>query len=123
MTPTQRTLKYLRDTGYHAEVVERWNPHARIRQDLFGFGDIIALNRGDCRPVIVQCTSGANMASRIAKIKSLDVARLVQSYFAILVIGWRKVGPRGKRKTWQPRIVQLSIAPGNPDNEWEELES
>ena len=35
-SPTTLTLKHLREQGYTAEVVERWNPHARIRQDLFG---------------------------------------------------------------------------------------
>ena len=65
MTPTQRTLKYLREIGYHAEVVERWNPHARIRQDLFGFGDIIAIRWGESGPLLVQCTGGANMSKRV----------------------------------------------------------
>ena len=41
-SPTQRTLKRLRDLGYLAEVVERWNPHAKVRNDLFGFGDVMS---------------------------------------------------------------------------------
>ncbi len=36
-SPTQLTLKHLRDDGWTAEIVEHWNPHARIRHDLLGF--------------------------------------------------------------------------------------
>jgi hypothetical protein len=40
VTPTQRSLAYLRAEGWQVAIVERWNPHARIRQDLFGdYGD------------------------------------------------------------------------------------
>ena len=35
-SPTQRTLKYLRDKGYTAQVVEHWNAFAKRRIDLFG---------------------------------------------------------------------------------------
>ena len=42
-SPTQRSLKLLRDEGYTAQVVERWNPHARVRQDLFGVIDTAAM--------------------------------------------------------------------------------
>ena len=33
MTPTQRSLKYLREQGYTVAITERWNPFARIRQE------------------------------------------------------------------------------------------
>ena len=42
--PTQRTLARLRQEGaLEVAIVEHWNPHARIRQDLFGFIDILAI--------------------------------------------------------------------------------
>jgi hypothetical protein len=43
MTPTQRSMAYLKKEGYRVAVVERWNPHARIRQDLFGVIDLLAI--------------------------------------------------------------------------------
>ena len=46
LTPTQRTLKYLRDKGYTAGIVERWVSQAGKfgkRIDLFNFIDIIAI--------------------------------------------------------------------------------
>lgn len=42
MSPAQRSLAALKQLGYRAKVVEKWNPFAKIRQDLFG-GDILAL--------------------------------------------------------------------------------
>jgi hypothetical protein len=66
LTPTQLTLKHLRDLGYTAEVTERWNPHARIRQDLFGIIDVIALRGAET--LAVQTTSASNVPARIRKI-------------------------------------------------------
>ena len=47
MTPTQRSLKYLREQGYTVAIVERWNAFAKIRQDLFGFIDLLAIKPGE----------------------------------------------------------------------------
>lgn len=108
MTPTARTLAFLRsDLGMQAGVVEKWNPHARIRQDLFGFADLIA-----CSPahgiVAIQATSGDNVSKRIAKIRNEPRAvRWLESHGRIWVVGWSKKGPRGKRKLWTPRIVEI----------------
>jgi len=107
VTPTQRTLKLLRDRGYIAAVVERWNPYARIRQDLFGFIDIIAVNDGDT--LAVQATSDSNVAARIDKIRDTPAANIWLACLSrsLWVIGWGKKGARGKRKTWQSRIVDI----------------
>ena len=43
-TNTARTLKYLRDHGYQAEVVERYLSFAKRRKDLFDIIDIIAID-------------------------------------------------------------------------------
>jgi len=60
MSPTQRSLAHLKELGYTAKVVERWNPFAKIRQDLFGT-DVLVLKPGE--PVlVVQATTGSNHA-------------------------------------------------------------
>jgi hypothetical protein len=52
---------HLRELSYHTRVVEKWNPFAKIRQDLFG-ADVLALKPGE--PVLaVQATTGANHAA------------------------------------------------------------
>ena len=46
ISPTQRTLKRLREKEEYplVTIVERWNAFAKIRQDLFGIIDILAID-------------------------------------------------------------------------------
>jgi hypothetical protein len=106
MSPTQRSLAHLKALGYHAKVVERWNPFARVRQDLFG-GDILALKAGE--PVlIVQATSGTNHAARRTKLEKEGFRALWTGAGARLEVwSWAKQGARGKRKTWTVRREAL----------------
>ena len=43
MSPTGRTLKFLRAGGFLAAVVETWIPKLERRRDLFGGFDVIGL--------------------------------------------------------------------------------
>ena len=52
---TAKTLALLRKEGYEPGIVERWNPYARVRQDLFTIIDIVALDDG--QTLGVQTTS------------------------------------------------------------------
>jgi hypothetical protein len=101
MSPTQRSLKLLRSRGYTCEIVERWNPFAHIRQDLFGFIDIVAINGNET--LAVQTTTAGNAAARVAKIRGLQLHSLwlESPHRKIVVHGWAKRGPRGKRKVWE----------------------
>ena len=110
MSPTQRTLAALRKEGYIAAVAERWNHHVKIRQDLFGFIDVVAL--GD-NILAVQCTS-TGVSTRITKIKSecRDAASAwLKAGGTIQVWGWRKVKvkPGGKAMRWKQRIVEITM--------------
>jgi len=92
-SPTQLTLRHLRADGWTAEVVERWNPHARVRQDLFGIIDVIGVRGADT--IGVQTTSAHNVAARIRKIAdSGNVAALREAGWILRVHGWAKVGRR-----------------------------
>lgn len=107
MTPTQRSLKLLRSEGWLVAVVEKWNSHVKIRQDLFGFGDLLAV-RGDL-VMLVQTTSGSNVAARRQKIIDTPASAtwLAGVWREIEIHGWRKVGARGKRKLWECRREKL----------------
>jgi len=108
MTPTARSLKYLRDLGYHAYVVERWNPYAKVRQDFGGFADILAFREDQRGVLAVQATTGDNVAHRVEKLQNLDVIHAFRLGGNLLVIhGWAKQGARGKRKVWTLREVWL----------------
>lgn len=93
ISPTQLTLRKLRDDGYQAAVVEHWNPHARIRQDLFGFVDVLAV-RGT-ETLAVQATSTPNVASRVTKIADSPLVGAVrEAGWRIVVWGWAKKSGR-----------------------------
>lgn len=110
MSPTQRTLAWLKKLGRRAAVVEKWNPHARIRQDLFGVIDVVSLG-GEITGI--QATSGANVAARIAKMLDEKQEPAVRDWLLsggkLEVHGWRKAGPRGKRKLWELRRVVVAL--------------
>ena len=102
-SPTQLSLKYMREKGFHAEVTEKWVPGANIRKDLWGFVDILCLG-ADGSIVGVQSTSASNVAARITKIaESPLVDRVRQAGIKIFVHGWRKVKGR-----WEVREVDVS---------------
>ena len=90
--------------------MEKWNPHARIRQDLFGFIDIVAL---DHMPGIVgiQTTTAQNLWARVRKVnddpKLAGNARLwLDRGNRIEFHGWVKRGSR-----WACRYVDLAPDP------------
>jgi hypothetical protein len=106
MSPTQRSLAHLKQLGYAARVVEKWNPFAKVRQDLFG-GDLLALKAGT--PILpVQATSGSNHAARRVKLEAGAVITLWTQSGAVLEIwSWTKKGLRGKVKRWTLRRETL----------------
>lgn len=92
-SPTQRTLKHYRELGFDCWVVEKWNPHAKVRQDLFNFIDIVAMD-GD-RIIGIQSTSYSNHATRRNKILENKYAQVwYRSGGEIIVSSWRKISPR-----------------------------
>lgn len=99
MSPTARTLRYLRDRGWVAEVVEKWVPGANIRKDFLGFIDILAMREGDKRMLGVQATSTSNMGARKKKAEELSNLHLWLSCgHQFWVFGWSKVGNRYELK-------------------------
>ena len=91
MSPTERSLALLRKQGYEAAVVERWNPHAKLRQDLFGFADIMAVRPGS-PPVMLQVTSRTNHAARRSKVlDSLSAHACAAAGMKVVVHSWGKL--------------------------------
>ena len=88
MTPTQRSLIYLREQGYLCEVVEKWNSFTKTRKDLWGWCDILAIREGEI--LAVQVTA-AGVSSRVKKIMESDTLPIVRKAgVRIEVHGWRK---------------------------------
>ena len=104
MTPTARTLQQLRRDGYTAGVVEQWIPRVNIRRDLFGVGDVLAVRSGE-GPLLIQCTSGAHHANRIAKAKSeIRLRAWFGSGSRFEVWSWAK-----RRNRWVVRKTPLAM--------------
>lgn len=89
MSPTELTLRELRKRGYTAAVVEKWNPAIRVRHDLFGIVDVLALLDGET--LAVQATSASHVSDRIKKITDSEhIAAIRKAGWRVVVWGWRK---------------------------------
>ena len=105
MSPTQRSLKMMRERGYLCAITEHWNPFAKIRQDLFGFIDILCVGEcdyDDANIICVQTTTLAHQPERVAKIKAHPHYEfLKKSALVIVVHGWRKL-----KTGWECREIE-----------------
>lgn len=91
-SPTQRSLKKLRDEGFTVAIVEHWNPFAHIRQDLYGFIDLVAMQDLLKSGLLgVQTTSATNFATRIKKSMAIPALKLwLKTGNRFVVHGWKK---------------------------------
>lgn len=97
-SPTQLTLAALRGDGWTVvEVVETFPKHAKVRRDLFGFIDILALRPG--QTLAVQTTTASNMAARVTKIREHpNLAAVKAAGWYVQVDGWRMKDGRWVRR-------------------------
>jgi hypothetical protein len=108
-SPTQRSLEHLRKIYPLVQVVEHWNPFAKVRNDLYGFVDVLCVGNGET--VAVQTTSGSNVSARIQKIQDSEALKhLREAGWKIVVHGWRKVKVKRGEKAmrWELREVDIS---------------
>lgn len=102
MSPTSESIAYLKSQGYLVSIVEKWNPHAKIRQDLFGFIDLLAIKHGET--LAVQTTTASNFAARKTKILSHENLPIVSaSGWQIRLHGWKKT-----KAGWTVRDEQIN---------------
>jgi len=109
-SPTQRSLKRLREDGYIAQVVERWNSFAHIRQDLFGWIDIVAVHPERPGVLGVQTTTAANAMARLEKAQGNPaLLAWLKGGSPLAIHGWAKRGPRGQPKVWTVKVIDLNV--------------
>ena len=108
MTPTQRSKAYLEKAGYSVAIVEHWNSWCKIRQDLWGFADLLAFRPG-VPMMLVQTTTASNLAARRTKLLHNQYAkRWVQAGGEVVLHAWARRGARGEKKTWTPEPEWLT---------------
>ena len=121
MSPTQRTLAYLRRQGWCvvAEVVQRWLPlgdarSARrgYRRDLFRCIDVLAIcYDGASRHVLlgIQCCAAAAHVAHERKVQEQPFIRGITATIPVEVWSWRRAKPRGCRPRWVLRRSGLRV--------------
>jgi hypothetical protein len=103
LSPTARSLKLLRDSGFVVAVVEKWLPHVNRRRDLFGFADLLAVHRVERGVLLVQATTKANVAARLTKAKAKpELAVWLRNGGRFEVWGWYQDAGR-----WQVKRVEV----------------
>lgn len=96
------------------------NGENKVRQDLFGFIDILALT--DNYTVGLQVTSGTNLSARIAKLRESKIEPKVRAWLAehrrLLLLGWRELATPVPH--WSPRVLEVRVEwdenPSRPDS-------
>ena len=102
-SPTQRALADIKSFGWTYQVVEYWNAFAKKRVDLFGCGDILALD-GQPGALLIQVSSDSGHSARVKK--TLAEPRILEwltlgNRFSVWTYGLR--GAKGTKKTWKRR--------------------
>lgn len=89
-SPTSKSKALLQRDGWEVAIVERWNAFAKIRQDLFGFADLLCLHPKH-GIMAVQTTSRSHTSARIDKIRKERRAHIfLAAGGKIIVHGWKK---------------------------------
>lgn len=100
--------------------MEKFNPWAGVRVDLFGFIDIVVLD-DQFGLLAVQATSTDNAPSRVRKIV-VDCKEAAVDWLSsgnrIEVWGWAKRGAQGTRKTWTLKRYILEYREGEFWETW-----
>ena len=104
MSPTQRSLKELRDRGYTAQVVEHYNSFIHQRKDLFGILDILCIKKG--KTLGVQVSTLSHKGDHMKKIKECEHLQ------AILDAGWNV-----ELHSWR-KLITSRYKNGNPKKSW-----
>jgi len=106
-------MVWLRKRGYTVAVVERWNPHAKIRQDLFGFIDVMAFNGDEI--LAIQGTNPKDYAGHRAALIEDHTGRIrawLESGGKLMLVAWRKLAKRNRtnpRQEWYPRFERITL--------------
>lgn len=114
MSPSARSLAFLRSQGWTGDVVERWigGGGFKVRKDFCGYADLVALKpdgHGHPIAIAVQATSGTNVTHRLSKMRGIPAAiEWLDAGGRIEIHGWAKRGKRGERKTWQVRLLVVT---------------
>jgi len=110
-----RSMAWLRKLGYLVAKVEKFNSFIKIRQDMFGFADIVAIRTDKFGVLAIQTTHVNFTDDHIELLRKLPVVKVwLDAKNRIWLIGWGKFwNPAGTRKIWAPSVVDVSLSTKN----------
>lgn len=118
MTPNARSKAYYEKQGHIAGIVERWSPFPKPfgkRHDFLGVFDLLVLKAGG-EVWGIQATTNAHVPDRIRKLRGSDAFNnWLRLGGKAAVLGWAKLGARGKRKKWEAK--EIVLASEKPEND------
>ena len=117
-SPTQRTIRELKAEGRILDICEKWVRNPKIpgggfRKDLFGFLDIIVLDRVDGIVGIQSC--GQSWKAHVDKIMDSECTENVIEWLMcgarLELWGWRKLKLKrgGKAMRWKARVAEITV--------------
>lgn len=112
ISPTSRTLEYIRSQGWIADKVEQFNPYAGKfgqRKDLFSVIDVVAM--GENTIIGIQSCGQAFSEHNKKILEQPNSLKWLECGARLILIGWRKVKLKrgGKAMRWQPRIKEYKV--------------
>ena len=116
-SPTQKTLALLRERGWECAVVEKFVGPLRIRQDAYGWMDILCID--PVRGAVGVQSCGQAFSEHVHKLieERGDILKKWVDHHPAELIGWRKKkavladGSKGKADRWCPRIADIVLDP------------
>jgi len=110
-SPTQRTIKWIKENGWTYDVVERWikMPMGGHRKDFLGCIDIIAINKN--QTIGIQSTGTAFSSHKKKILDNPNALKWIKAGNKLILIGWRKLKLKrgGKAMRWRPRLYEFTI--------------
>lgn len=115
MSPTQRSLAWLREHGWYVDrdtKVEQTIPKSYVKRDFVGCGDYIGLKSGVI--ALFQFTDETSHSKRLDKALLAPGLRLwLEAGGVFEVLSWGKRGARGTRKLWTVRRTSVVLDAGS----------
>lgn len=117
-SPTQRTIRALKDLGRICAIAEKWqmiprHPAGGVRKDLFGFIDVVSLDPE--RGIVAIQSCGQSFADHYRKITDSECTEAAIEWLkcggSIELWAWRKVKVKrgGKAMRWAPRVKEITM--------------
>lgn len=112
ISPTQRTLKILRDQGYYPWIVERFNAFSGRRTDYLNIIDILIVVPSGMLGVQSCGTAFSEHKKKILEDETWSTKHWLKGKGnELILIGWRKLKIKrgGKAVRYEPRIAYITM--------------